>query len=206
MGSELVEEPHIARYFVQCFGVVRPDQELLANGGIGKMAEKVGGLLGVIVIATEAQVAILVHIDAEWVPRGNNHPDTNVELPLHDQHGILDVLLDDPGLLRVRRSLARTSITVLWFASLPVVVVSLGCGRCQIGSRMDLLGLPNLRIVQNLEEVFEDSDLSATRKTTRLDYPHIVRAIDVGLGEFLPQFRYQGLANLVDILPHLSFL
>ena len=98
MGSELVEEPHIARYFVQCFGVVRPDQELLANGGIGKMAEKVGGLLGVIVIATEAQVAILVHIDAEWVPRGNNHPDTNVELPLHDQHGILDVLLDDPVL------------------------------------------------------------------------------------------------------------
>ena len=51
---------------------------------------------------------------------------------------------------------------------------------------MDLLSLSNLCIVQNLEEVFEDSDLSAARQTTRLDYPHIVGTVDVCLWEFLP--------------------
>ena len=55
----------------------------------------------VIVIATESEIALLIVVYLEWVPLGDHDPDPDIELSIHDQHGVLDVLLDDPCLLRV---------------------------------------------------------------------------------------------------------
>ena len=63
------------------------------------MAEQVLGSLGIVVIAAEPDVAVPVHVDLQRIPRGHHHPDPDVQLAIHDQHGILNVLLDHPVLL-----------------------------------------------------------------------------------------------------------
>ena len=65
------------------------------------MTEQVGWGPRVVVIAGEPAVAILVDVDAQWVPGWDDDPHADVELALHDQHWILDVLLDHPRLLGV---------------------------------------------------------------------------------------------------------
>jgi len=57
--------------------------------------------LRVIVVAAEANVALLVEVDFERVPRRNDDPDADVELAIHYQHWVLYVLLNHPSLFCV---------------------------------------------------------------------------------------------------------
>lgn len=56
----------------------------------------------VIVIAAEAQVALLVDVNLEGVPAGDYYPHADVKLTIHNQHRVLDIFLNHPGLFRVR--------------------------------------------------------------------------------------------------------
>ena len=65
------------------------------------MREEVLGHARVVVIAAEPAVALLEDVDLERVPRGDHYPDTDVKFAIQDQHGVLNVFLDHPGLFGV---------------------------------------------------------------------------------------------------------
>ena len=63
------------------------------------MGEQVFWASGIIVVAAEAHVALFVDIDSQGIPGRDYNPHSEVKLPVHDQHRVLYVLLDDPRLL-----------------------------------------------------------------------------------------------------------
>ena len=65
----------------------------------------------VVIIAAKSEIALFVDVYFERVPAGYDHPHANVKLPIHDQHRILDILLDDPGLFGVSLPIAVQLIT-----------------------------------------------------------------------------------------------
>ena len=60
------------------------------------MPEAVLELTCVVVYAGESHVAVLPYVYSQWVPRLHDDPDSDVELAMHDEHRVLNVLLDDP--------------------------------------------------------------------------------------------------------------
>ena len=65
------------------------------------MRVKIGGVFWIIIIAAKSYVALFEDINLQGVPVGDNDPHSNVQLAIHDYQWVLDVLLDDPGLLGV---------------------------------------------------------------------------------------------------------
>ena len=74
---------------------------LLDDRVIGQVGEEIRWLPRVVIEAAKAKVALLEDIDAKWVPRGDHDPYADVKLAIHDQHWVLNVLLDHPDFLRV---------------------------------------------------------------------------------------------------------
>ena len=99
---KLGQGPHVARDFVESLVIsVCPIFQLFGNRVVRQVREEVAGGRRVVVITAETKVALPVGVDLEGIPRRNNDPHPDIELPIHDQHGTLDVLLDHPGLLCV---------------------------------------------------------------------------------------------------------
>ena len=69
-------------------------------------------------MTAESQVALLVDIYLEGVPGGDHDPHTDVKLAIKDEHGVLDILLDHPGLLPV-----GVSISILWLCMVVQIVL-----------------------------------------------------------------------------------
>ena len=72
----------------------------------------------VVIIAAKAQVALLENVDTQRVPARDDDPHANIKFSIHDQHRILNVLLDDPCLFGValgviKRHLSLNSIHVV---------------------------------------------------------------------------------------------
>lgn len=65
------------------------------------MREQVLGAPWVVITATKTEVAIFENVDLERVPRRNDNPDPDVKLAIKNEHGVLNVFLDHPRLLRV---------------------------------------------------------------------------------------------------------
>ena len=67
MSLQLLQVPHVIRNLVKA--LVVSHSNLLTNYGvICEMTEKVTNVFGVIVLAAESHVAVLVVVDCEWVP------------------------------------------------------------------------------------------------------------------------------------------
>ena len=94
---ELFERPHISRNFVENLNIIRSFYQLLGNRIISQMRKEILRAFDVIVVTAEPKVALLKDINAKWVPLGNYNPHADVELAFHNQHWILNILLDHPS-------------------------------------------------------------------------------------------------------------
>lgn len=82
------------------------------------MGEQVFWASGIIVVAAEAHVALFVNIDSQGVPGRDYNPHSEVKLPVHDQHRVLYVLLDDPS----RLGACARVLAYDWFQMIHVVL------------------------------------------------------------------------------------
>ena len=62
------------------------------------MTVQVTDVLLVVVMATKSNVAVFEPVNSQRIPRGYYDPYSDIELPIHDEHRILDVLLYYPSL------------------------------------------------------------------------------------------------------------
>ena len=60
------------------------------------MPKAIVELAGIIIVACKPHVAVLPDVYAEWVPGLDDDPDSDVELTIHDQHWVLNILLNNP--------------------------------------------------------------------------------------------------------------
>lgn len=98
---ELRKAPHVPWNFIEHLKVIRSFNALLDYRVVCKMRKEVFRAARVVIIAAEAQVALLVNIDSQRVPAWDDDPHADIKFSIHDQHWVLNVLLDDPCLLGV---------------------------------------------------------------------------------------------------------
>jgi hypothetical protein len=72
---------------------------------------KLVSVVGAVVLASEPDVPLLIHIDSQRVPAINHHPHSEVELSLHNQHRVFYVFLNHPP------SLLPLFVLVVWMVA-----------------------------------------------------------------------------------------
>lgn len=65
---ELCQIPHVTRNFVEDSCVVRTFNHLFCDRVVCQVREKVLRAAWVVIVAAEAHVALLVNVDAKWIP------------------------------------------------------------------------------------------------------------------------------------------
>ena len=137
----------------------------------------------VVIVAAEAQVALLVNVDTKWVPAWDDYPHADIKFAIHDQHWVLNVLLDYPCLLGVALGVIERHLSLNFIhVVLRIDHVLIGTRSCSLCiCSLYLLGWVHFCILQNLLKVFEKAYLTTTRKTSRFDDPQIVSPIEVSL-------------------------
>ena len=113
---ELREAPHIAWNLVlDTFVFITAP---LRNRVIGQVGKEIRRVSRVVVLADESDVTFFEDIDLQRIPVGDYHPHSDVQLAVHDQKRVLDILLNYPSFLRVNIHgivylLARVDVVLL---------------------------------------------------------------------------------------------
>ena len=159
----------------------------------------------VVIVATETAVALFEDVDLEWVPRGDHDPDSDVKLAIENEHWVLYVFLDHPGLLCVGLCFITS-----WFRLVIQVVLRVTrakvAGRGQPVRSRNLLGRVDLCVIQYLLEVFKDANLASTGESTRLDDPQVVQTVHFSLRVLASQLLKHLLAQLGYPFTHVDLL
>ena len=165
------------------------------------MAKQVFAVARVVIIAAKADVALFVHVDLKRVPRRHNHPDSHVEFSVHYKQRVLDVFLDDKGvvadfvsvllaLLLAWAFLRLLHVAILLASLWGVFFFILGLLCCVfLLQRLLLTTLTVLldELVQSVK-VVEDVDTSASVEMRGLQQPQVIR-VEVAHRHRVPRGR-----------------